>query len=208
MPVGDAEERVGAIARLVGEHERADPRHVRLERDGQEVEHQAHVLAQVGRDAGGPGHSGCRPGGGISRFETSDPPLDLADRRKILLDLAPVVDAELCLQLPGVLADEVEDALLVAARGGVARPGRDRPSATGRVGRMPDGGRSPWASGGCPTSRRCWTSRRSYSRNRSSPPGPTDRSPARAKAGGSGVRSGMRRPGRSRHRPGCWRRRS
>ena len=52
VPLGHADHRVGAVAPLVGEHERGDPRHVGLEGQDHQVAHQADVLLVVGGDAG------------------------------------------------------------------------------------------------------------------------------------------------------------
>ena len=103
---------------------------------------------------------------------------------EVLVDLATVARAELGVELPGVLEDEVEDAPLSRSRR-AARPARRRAARRRRGGRRPARGRSPWPSAWSPTSRRCSTSRRSYSPSRSSRPGPRGRSPARATAAAS-----------------------
>ncbi len=45
--------------------------------------------------------------------DPADPALDLADRVQVLVDLAAVAGAQLGLELPGIIQDVIENALLV-----------------------------------------------------------------------------------------------
>src|SRR5579883_3422890 len=112
MSIRDVEERVAAVAGLVGKHEGRDPGEVSLVGQRQEIEHQPDVFPQVLGDAAGSCHPGVGPGfrGG---FRRGDPQLDLPDRAEILIDLAAVVPAQAIAELPGVLQDEIEHAPLV-----------------------------------------------------------------------------------------------
>ena len=128
VAVRDADGPVAAVAAVVGEDERGDPREVALERQHEQVAHQPQVLLVVGRDAERP--RVLRPSHVDRGPAAVDPLLDLAHAGEVLIELAAVGGAERSLELSGVLADEVEDALAVGDRAGPASspplPGRAR----------------------------------------------------------------------------------
>ena len=92
VAVGDADGPVAAVAAVVGEDERGDPRQVALERQREQVAHQPEVLLVVGRDAERP--RVLRPAEVDRGPGAVDPLLDLADAGEVLVELAAVGGAE------------------------------------------------------------------------------------------------------------------
>ena len=126
VAVGDADGRVAAVAAVVGEDEGGDPGQVGLERQGQQVDHQPDMLARSRPDM--PSGRGELPGRGRDLGAARrDPLLDLADAGQVLVQLAAVGRRRGLAEPAGVLADEVEDALVVLSRRGL-RPRVDSPS--------------------------------------------------------------------------------
>ncbi len=111
MPFRHADQAVVAVAAVVGEHERRDARQVGLERQHEDVGHQADVVLVVLRDAQRPGDLGVADV--HLRLGAFDPLLDLAHAFQVFVELALVVSAEFAFQRVGVLGDEIEDALVV-----------------------------------------------------------------------------------------------
>ena len=121
MPFGHADELVALAAGLVGEDEGRDPGRVGLEGERQDVEHQADVLAIVLGDARRTRHALQVD---LDRLVAPvHPAFQLADRGQVFVHLLAVGLAEPALELPGVLGDEVEDALavLLPLRAGLGR---------------------------------------------------------------------------------------
>ena len=112
VAVGDVDRGVVAVAPLVGKHERADAGDVALERQRDQVEHEPDVLAEVVGNSLRTSHAGRGQASGRG-LGSADPLLDLTDGRQVLVDLAAIVQAHAGAKLPGVVGDEVEDALLV-----------------------------------------------------------------------------------------------
>ena len=100
--------RVGAHALLAAVEERGDAREVGLERHQHQVEHQAGVLLEAGRDAGRLRHLG--QSAVALRLGDLDAPLDVAHRVEIAGQLGAVAAAELAHQVGELLVHRVEDA--------------------------------------------------------------------------------------------------
>src|SRR5580700_9600779 len=108
MPVGDADFAVAAVAAVIAEDERRDPRQVGPERQHDQVGQQPRVLAKILWDTGRPGH---RPLPDIDRrLRPFDPLLDLANAVEVFIELAAISDTESVAQSSGVLSREVENA--------------------------------------------------------------------------------------------------
>ena len=91
-----------------------------------------------GGDAAGSRDARRRAGAGLEGPGLLDPPLDLADRVEVLVDLAPVARPELGVELPGVLEHEVEHApLSTLPAGAIGRRGVARPRAEEAVEEQP-----------------------------------------------------------------------
>ena len=108
----DPDLRVGARALLLADHERDDARHVRLEREELQVEHQLQVVLEARRRA--LRLANLRQLQLALFLGALDPALGVAHRLGVLVQLQLVGRAELALQ-PGELAgDGVEQALVLA----------------------------------------------------------------------------------------------
>ncbi len=111
MAVPHADERILPVAAVVGENESRDAGGVGLEREGDQIEHQAEVIFVGAGNAGGAGVVGAAVGELIFAIETL---LEFADGIEIIVELAPVGGAELCLERSGVVHGEVENAFAIA----------------------------------------------------------------------------------------------
>ena len=94
---GNADFRERAVRAFAREHESDHARHVGLERHHHQVAHQPGVLFEYRRDADGALHLRHVRRGLL--LGLLDPPLDVANRFQILVELALVARAEL--RLPG-----------------------------------------------------------------------------------------------------------
>ncbi len=136
----DVEERIEQSREVAAKQQRGDPRLVGLERQGDDVAHQPHVLADIfGQAVVGPGH---RDGGApavlgpvvgpvLHRAGAFDPLLHLADAGEILVQLGPIGVADLTARArrrdpsrgPGCSAS----ACSPGCRRGCRTPATDRP---------------------------------------------------------------------------------
>ena len=94
---------IGALAQLARQHEGEDARHVGLIGDGQQVEHQPHVLFER------VGHANRRVHlhvDAILRLGALDTPLDLAEVVQVVADAATIAHAQAALQLTASVATE------------------------------------------------------------------------------------------------------
>ena len=107
MPFLDADDGVRAIAAVVGQDEAGNAGAVGAEGQREDVEHQLDVVLELRRN---PLRAGV-----IRQFDADlvghrDPPLDVAHRAHVLVELLLVVSAQLAVQPTGVLEHEVEHA--------------------------------------------------------------------------------------------------
>ncbi len=112
VPLGHADDRVGTIASLVGQHESGNAGDVGLECQDQEVAQDAHVLLEIRGDAGRLRHVGARRLGQLSG--ALDALLDVADRGEVFIEPQVVVAREVRLEAARLVHDEVEHALPIA----------------------------------------------------------------------------------------------
>lgn len=120
MGRADVEERVKQAREVSAEQEGGDPRLVGLERQGDDVAHQPHVLADVfGQAVVGARHRQrgtsliARPSVGavLHLAGPLDPLFDLADAGQILVELRAVGPADLAVQVIRVSLHAIKDAL-------------------------------------------------------------------------------------------------
>ena len=109
--LGDADLRVGHAALLAADHERDDPRHVRLIGEDHQVEHEPRVLL-VGQRNARRRRDRRQLAVGLLLGEL-DAPLDAADGLEVLVELPAVVGGEARLEMADLPLHRVEDAPLL-----------------------------------------------------------------------------------------------
>ena len=109
-----------------------------------------------------------------------DLPLYLANRRKILIELAVVRGTESVFELPGIFGDEIEDAAADTLRWRARACGRQRAHRRRTAARTARADRGSGAAAASRSATRGCSCRRKSNRNRSRPPGA--RLPARSRA--------------------------
>ena len=123
MRIGDADLGVGARAHFARHQEGDDPRHVALERQHLEIEHQLRMLGKRRRDAA------ARP---VHRRQLDvdlflrllNPPLDVTNGVEVLRQLAGVGRPEPPAQPLHFVDERIQDAAIVPDPGETRRPGR------------------------------------------------------------------------------------
>ena len=120
VAVAHADEGIRAVAALARGHEGRDARRVRLEREREQVIHDAQMLGEIAGDALGLWQCALRDRG-LEFLRLLDLHLSLSQRGEILVHLAPVGRAEFCLQGARVVAHEIEDAAAAALAQRAAR---------------------------------------------------------------------------------------
>ena len=94
---------------------------VALKRQGNQVEHQPDMLADIIRYPLGTSHASRRQAL-RSAFGLTDPQLNLANSRQVFIDLAPVARAQAAAELLRIVQHKVQDALLIhLALGSIGR---------------------------------------------------------------------------------------
>ena len=113
MPVGDSQEMVAPIARLVRIKKSGDSSHIGLKGKGHQVEHLPDMLTVIGRDSRRPDSSRWGPGRGR---RVVDAAFQLADRGHVLVDLPPVGFSQASIEAASIVGDQVENTLTIVLR--------------------------------------------------------------------------------------------
>ena len=110
MAFGYADLVVAAVAAVVGEHEGANAREIRLEREDHHVAHKPNVLAVIsGNAVGFTNASGDQSG--LAVLKLLESLLDLSNAFEVLIQLSQVSRTQLTFEAGGVLRNQVQNAL-------------------------------------------------------------------------------------------------
>ena len=116
VSVGNPDLAIRAVAAVAAEHERRHARHVCLPRDDLHVDHELRVLLVVVRNRARP-LDARQLHGEVLLFGELDPPLDVADRLEVFLELAFVIGAKSHAQPRETAGHVVEHAFLAFESG-------------------------------------------------------------------------------------------
>ena len=109
MRIGNADFRIGAVARFPRKLERYHARYVALHRQHLQIEHQPRMISIGSRDADGPIEVRQLMVGGVC-LSMLDTALHFTHRVQVLIDLVTIAGSEFTLKTSNVLVERIQEA--------------------------------------------------------------------------------------------------